>query len=42
MDLALFNPKTGSWVERLLFNHRPLVLLLCLLVTAVLAFQATH
>jgi len=31
-----FDARSGSWPERLLFNHRPWVLLLSLLVTLVL------
>jgi predicted RND superfamily exporter protein len=38
-DLADFDQRSGSLLERALFNHRRLVLLLCLLVTAVLGFQ---
>jgi len=37
-----FDARSGSFVERLLFNHRVVVLLLCALVTAVLAFSATR
>jgi len=39
-DLASFDPHSGSFLERLLFNHRLVVVLLCALVTAVLGFQA--
>ena len=35
-----FDPRSGSLLERALFNHRLLVLLLCALVTLVLAWQA--
>jgi predicted RND superfamily exporter protein len=38
---AAFDPRSGSLVERALFNHRIAVLLLCALVTAVLGWQAT-
>ena len=38
-ELAAFDPKSGSAVERGLFNHRRLVLLACALVTAVLGWQ---
>nr|WP_314489821.1 RND family transporter [uncultured Pseudomonas sp.] len=31
----------GSWLERLIFTHRPAVIALCLLVSAVLFWQAT-
>lgn len=36
-----FDPRSGSWVERALFNHRLWVLVLCALVTALLGWQAT-
>jgi len=35
-----FDPRSGSRAERLFFNHRPWVLALCLLLTAVLGWQA--
>jgi uncharacterized protein len=41
-DLSEFDRSSGSTVERLLFNHRGLILLFCLLVTAVLGWQSTH
>lgn len=37
-----FDAASGSWLERALFNHRRLVLVLCLLVTALLGWQATR
>ncbi|PZQ14725.1 MAG: RND transporter [Rhodanobacter denitrificans] len=40
-DVAHFDPASGSRVERLFFNHRLLVVVLCLLVTLVLGHQAT-
>ena len=36
-----FDPRSGSVVERALFNHRVLVIVLCLLATVVLGWQAT-
>lgn len=36
-----FDPRSGSLIERALFNHRWLVVLLCTLVTATLGWQAT-
>ena len=36
-----FDPRSGSWLERLLFNHRLVIVALCALVTAVLGWQAT-
>ena len=40
-DPAKFDDQSGDALERLIFNHRPLVLLLVALVTLVLGFQAT-
>ena len=40
-DPAKFDEQSGDALERLIFNHRPLVLLLVALVTLVLGFQAT-
>ena len=37
-----FDPRSGSLLERALFNHRGAVLLLCLFVTAFLGWQATR
>ena len=39
--LADFDPRSGSLVERALFNHRLVVLVLCALVTVLLGWQAT-
>jgi uncharacterized protein len=36
-----FDPASGSIVERALFNHRTIVVVLCLLLTVVLGWQAT-
>ena len=36
-----FDHHSGSWVERVLFNNRLVVMLLCALVTALLGWQAT-
>ena len=41
-DPADFDDQSGDALERLIFNHRPLVLLLVALVTLVLGFQATR
>ena len=35
-----FDPRSGSAAERLFFNHRPWVLVLCLLATLLLGWQA--
>ena len=42
VSLEDFDHAGGSSVERLLFNHRPVVLALCLLVTLVLGFSLRH
>lgn len=39
-DPSTFDRRSGSFLERLLFNNRPAVLLLCLLTTLVLGYQA--
>jgi uncharacterized protein len=39
-QLKDFDTRSGSWAERLLFNHRPWVMLLCLLATLWLGQQA--
>lgn len=41
-QLSDFDPQSGSLLERALFNHRRLVLLLCLAVTLILGWQATR
>ncbi len=41
-DLKKFDQRSGSPVERLLFNNRPVILLLCCVVTLFLGFQALH
>jgi uncharacterized protein len=41
-DLASFDPRSGNAVERLLFNHRLVVLLACLAATLVLGWQAAR
>ncbi len=42
MSAAAFDPRSGSLIERALFNHRSLMVLLCALVTALLGWQATR
>lgn len=37
-----FDTGSGSWPERMLFNHRPWVMLLCLLATLLFTWQATR
>ncbi len=39
--LSDFDPRSGSLIERLLFNHRLAVVLLCLLTTLLLGWQAS-
>ncbi len=39
-NLEDFDRQSGSMVERLLFNHRILLVVLCLIITAVLGYQA--
>ena len=39
-DPAHFDPESGGRLERLIFNHRPIVLLLCALLTLLLGLQA--
>ncbi|WP_322981478.1 efflux RND transporter permease subunit [Pseudomonas sp. C11] len=39
---ATFDPRSGSLIERALFNHRHWVLLLCLLTTLLLGWQSTR
>lgn len=41
-SLASFDPRSGSVVERTLFNHRLWVLLVCLVTTLFLGYQATR
>jgi predicted RND superfamily exporter protein len=37
-----FDRNSGSIVERLLFNNRPVILLICVILTIFLGFEATH
>ncbi|MGR6805468.1 efflux RND transporter permease subunit [Sphaerotilus natans] len=39
---AAFDPRSGSLIERALFNHRWAVVLLCAVVTVLLGWQATR
>jgi predicted RND superfamily exporter protein len=41
-DVRDFDRGSGSMLERLLFNNRPVILLACLVVTLFLGFQATQ
>ncbi|MCB1704903.1 MAG: RND family transporter [Halioglobus sp.] len=40
-NLKDFDEQSGTFLEKLVFNHRGIVLVLCALVTLVLGFQAT-
>ncbi len=40
-DLKAFDFQSGSFLEKLVFNHRPLVMAFCLLMTIVLGYLAT-
>ncbi|MGS5090019.1 efflux RND transporter permease subunit [Hydrogenophaga sp. A37] len=42
MNTGTFDSRSGSLVERALFNHRAIVVLLCALVTLLLGWQATR
>jgi len=37
-----FDPQSGSLVERMLFNWRPVILAICFVITAILGWQALH
>jgi predicted RND superfamily exporter protein len=39
-DVALFNPRSGNWLERLVFNHRAALVALCVLATLALGWLA--
>jgi len=41
-NLADFNRQSGSIVERVLFNNRPIILFLCFLATMFFGFEAMH
>lgn len=41
-DIGDFDHDSGSIMERVLFNNRPVILLLCFLVTIFSGFEATH
>ncbi|MEE4219054.1 MAG: MMPL family transporter, partial [Xanthomonadales bacterium] len=40
-DLKAFDFQSGSFLEKLVFNNRPVVVAMCILVTIVLGYQAT-
>lgn len=39
---AKLDPNSGSWLEKLLFNHRLMVLLVCLVASLLLGWQASN
>ena len=41
-DLSEFDNNSGTFLERLVFNSRPVVVGFCLIVTLVLGYQATN
>ncbi|NQD58275.1 RND family transporter [Pseudomonas sp. CM25] len=41
LDAVHFDPSSGSLIERLLFNNRMLIVLVCALITLLLGWQAT-
>ncbi len=41
-EAANFDPRSGLWIERLLFNNRLAVLLICAIITAVLGSQTSR
>lgn len=42
MNTSEFDPRSGSSLERLLFNHRAVVVVLCALITAILGWQVSR
>lgn len=41
-DVSDFDRQSGSWLERFIFNNRPIILVACLIVTVVLGFFASR
>ena len=39
-ELADFDPRSGNWLERLVFNHRLAMMVVCAIVTIVLGYAA--
>jgi len=39
-DIANFNPRSGNLIERAFFNHRPLAVIICLILSMVLGYKA--
>ncbi len=40
-DLNDFDKSSGSLVERILFNNRPMIMIICAIITVLLGFEAT-
>ncbi|MGA8863198.1 MAG: MMPL family transporter [Gallionella sp.] len=40
-DIKDFDTRSGNLAERVLFNHRPAIVMLCIIITVLLGFQAT-
>ena len=40
-DPKQFDPRSGTWLERLVFNHRILFIVVCGVATVLLGFQLT-
>lgn len=41
-DVASFDKRTGNWIERAVFNHRSIFMLVCALLTLFLGWQIRH
>lgn len=41
-DIKDFDTKSGNKLERLVFNHRTVFIIVCTLITLILGYQATH
>lgn len=41
-DISLFDKQSGSVVERLIFNYRPIIISICALITLFLGFEMFH
>lgn len=41
-EISDFDTTSGSILEQVLFNNRPIILLVCLIITIFLGFEATH
>jgi predicted RND superfamily exporter protein len=41
-DVASFDKRSGNWIERAVFNHRTIFMVLCALVTIFLGLQVRH